>query len=284
MFQTSHPYASFHAAARCISGGPIYITDGPGKHDIDIIRQMTARTAQGNTVTLRPSLIGKTTEPYTGYEEERLLKVSNFNGLRGTGTSLLAVFNVSKRSIMELIPLKSFIEICRDKEYIVRAHTTGEISKILSGDSQSETSLVALDLPPRGWEILSAYPVRSIQHGNGDKKRLLKIVNLGLLGKMTGAVAVLSTEIKVPDGSFDKLRLTIRLKTLGVLGSPPPSGTESRASTNSRHRPLHVQPPQQNYQRQFLDLAPRSRHPTPHCEKEHEGAGATRGRHREGVG
>ncbi|KAI9768707.1 MAG: hypothetical protein M1840_004702 [Geoglossum simile] len=218
MFQTSHPYASFHAAARCISGGPIYITDGPGKHDVDIIRQMTACTARGNTAILRPSLIGKTTEPYTGFEEERLLKVGNFNGLRGTGTSLLAAFNVSQRSIMELIPLRNFLEICGNKEYIVRAHTTGEISKLLPGDSQSKPSLVAVNLPPRGWEILSAYPVRSIQHGSGDKKGLLKIVNLGLLGKMTGAVAALSTEIKIPDNSFDKLRLTIRLKALGVLG------------------------------------------------------------------
>ncbi|KAI9780128.1 MAG: hypothetical protein M1839_006965 [Geoglossum umbratile] len=218
MFQTLHPYASFHAAARCISGGPIYITDRPGKHNVDLIRQITARTSRGNTVILRPSLLGKTTEPYSGYEEERLLKVGNFNGVRGIGTSLLATFNVSQRSLIELIPLKSFPEICEDKEYIVRAHTTGEISEILPGDSSSKTSLVALDVPPRGWEFLSAYPVRSIQHGSGDRKEFLKIVNLGLLGKMTGAVAVLSTDIKTPDSSADKLRITIRLKALGVLG------------------------------------------------------------------
>src|SRR5271163_4632165 len=36
MFQTSHPYSGFHAAARCISGGPIYITDSPGQHNVSL--------------------------------------------------------------------------------------------------------------------------------------------------------------------------------------------------------------------------------------------------------
>jgi hypothetical protein len=219
MFQTSHPYASFHAAARCISGGPVYITDEPGKHDVDLISQISARTTRNNTVVLRPGLAGKTTEPYTAYEEERLLKVGNLTGREETGTSLLAVFNVSKRPIVELIPLRGFLGICGDKEYIVRAHRTGEISKILPGDSQSETSLVVLDLPPGGWEILSAYTLQTAHLGCGDNKQLLKIAILGLLGKMTGAVAVLKADITTRDSfSGGKLKIVVSLRALGKLG------------------------------------------------------------------
>jgi Raffinose synthase or seed imbibition protein Sip1 len=54
MFQTSHPYSSFHAAARCVSGGPIYITDTPGEHDLNLIAQITAENVRGQTVILRP--------------------------------------------------------------------------------------------------------------------------------------------------------------------------------------------------------------------------------------
>jgi hypothetical protein len=75
MFQTSHPWAGFHAAARCLSGGPIYITDSPGKHDVNLIKQMTARTPRGNTVILRPPIRGKTSQAYTSYDELRLLRI-----------------------------------------------------------------------------------------------------------------------------------------------------------------------------------------------------------------
>ncbi|KAH0561962.1 hypothetical protein GP486_003325 [Trichoglossum hirsutum] len=218
MFQTSHPYASFHAAARCISGGPVYITDEVGKHDVELISQMTARTARENTVILRPDLAGKTIEPYTSYDEERLLKVGNFASRGGTGTSLLAVFNVSNRSIVELIPLRNFLGICGDEEYIIRAHSTGEISKILPGDSQSETSLVVSDLSPRGWEIFSAYPLQIVQHGSGDNRESLKIATLGLLGKMTGAVAVLKSEVHAPNSSSGRLKIVVSLRALGKLG------------------------------------------------------------------
>ena len=75
MFQTEHPWAGFHAAARCLSGGPIYITDSPGKHDPDLIRQMTANTPRGSTVILRTPRFGKSSRAYIGYEEQKLLKI-----------------------------------------------------------------------------------------------------------------------------------------------------------------------------------------------------------------
>lgn len=80
MFQTVHDYSSFHAAARCVSGGPIYITDVPGEHDIDLINQMTGPTPRGKTVIFRPSVMGKTLDQYIDYDEEVLLKIGTYHG------------------------------------------------------------------------------------------------------------------------------------------------------------------------------------------------------------
>ncbi len=71
MFQTSHQYSAFHAAARCINGGPIYFTDTPGEHDINLINQITARNKE-NTIILRPR-VARTTYVYAGNKEKRLL-------------------------------------------------------------------------------------------------------------------------------------------------------------------------------------------------------------------
>lgn len=80
MFQTVHEYSSFHAAARCISGGPIYITDVPGKHDIALIDQMTGLTPRGKTIIFRPSVLGKSVDQYVGYDDNSLLKVGAYHG------------------------------------------------------------------------------------------------------------------------------------------------------------------------------------------------------------
>lgn len=80
MFQTAHDYSGFHAAARCVSGGPIYITDVPGDHNIRLLRQMTATTPLGQTVILRPSVLGKSVSAYASYEDDVLLKIASYNG------------------------------------------------------------------------------------------------------------------------------------------------------------------------------------------------------------
>lgn len=82
MFQTVHDFSGFHAAARCVSGGPIYITDVPGQHDVDLISQMTGLTTHGKTVIFRPSIVGRTIDQYVGYDDDRLLKVGAYHGMK----------------------------------------------------------------------------------------------------------------------------------------------------------------------------------------------------------
>ena len=217
MFQTSHPYSSFHAAGRCISGGPIYFTDEPGKHDVDLISQMTAQTTKGKTIILRPTVIGKTTAVYTAYEEERLLKVGTFTGDKSTGTGILGLFNVSHRVLSEFVNLNAFPGVQVGEEYIVRGHTTGEISSVIKVDDKA--AVVSLEVEVKGWEILSAYRLRSftLGQGQGAERSGLKVAVLGLLGKMTGAAAVLNSDMQV-DGN-GRLRIKSSIKALGVLGA-----------------------------------------------------------------
>ena len=219
MFQTSHEYSSFHAAARCVSGGPIYITDEPGKHDVDLIRQMTAFDVKARTIILRPSNIGKTIASgvYTAYEEERLLKVGTYHGHSGTGTGILGIFNVSQRPVSELILLHEFSGLEGGTEYVVRAHTTGEISPPMKeGD---KLPLVSLELQPKSWEILSSYPLHPVKLYSelGSKSRTANVAILGLLGKMTGAAAILGSDVSVEE-TKQRLHIKVVLKALGVLG------------------------------------------------------------------
>ena len=216
MFQTSHPYSSFHAAGRCVSGGPIYFTDEPGQHNLDLIAQMTARTIQDKTIILRPSVIGKTVNIYTGYEEEKLLKVGTFTGGVG-GTGILALFNVSERRLAELVNINAFPGVESGKEYVVKTHTTGEITHPMK--LSSETPVISLEVEVKGYEILSAYPLLALP---GPTKTIssdspaTKVAVLGLLGKMTGAAAVVRSQTRLEESG--RLRVELALKALGRLG------------------------------------------------------------------
>ena len=216
MFQTSHDYSSFHAAGRCVSGGPIYITDSPGEHNLDLIAEMTATTTRGKTIVLRPSNFGKTVNVYTAYEEERLLNVGTYTGGAGTGTAILALFNVSQRSLAELVNISAFPGVEKGEEYVVRAHTSGELSNTLT--LGGHTPVVSLEVAVKGYEILSAYPLRSftLSGSTGLSSSATKVAVLGLLGKMTGAAAVTGSKMQMEDNG--RLKIDVSLKALGVLG------------------------------------------------------------------
>ena len=216
MFQTAHDFSSFHAAARCISGGPIYITDEPGKHDINLIRQMTAQTNQGVTVTLRPSTVARTisTGVYTAYEEPRLLKVGSYHGHSETGVGILGVFNVTKSTLLDFVALHEFRGVLEGKRYIIRAHSTEDMSEPMALEDQMP--LISLSLKQREWEILTCYPLETASSKEGQK---VDIAPLGLLGKMTGAAAMVQYAIDAEKGT--RMQLQVVTKALGNLGKRP---------------------------------------------------------------
>jgi len=219
MFQTDHEWAYYHAAARCISGGPIYITDYPAKHDKSVINQMTAKTTSGTTVILRPQRLGKASKVYSSYSEPKLLKIDTYNGPARTGTSIVGVFNVSQQSLSELVSLTDFpgTEV---GDYIVRSHILERTSRPMQ--RSGEKSFVQVELDVKGYDILTAYPIRTLH----TLVHTIRVANLGLLSKMTGAAAIVSEQIypaaENSQSSFEeqsrRARVWTSLKALGIWG------------------------------------------------------------------
>lgn len=261
MFQTSHPYSSFHAAARCVSGGPVYFTDEPGKHDVELINQMTARTPRGNLVTLRPDVVGKTINAYVGYDEECMLKVGTYVGAQGTGTGILGVFNVSKRPLAEFVALSDFPGVMRGEEYVVRAHKTGEVSGIMR--PYDVMALASLELEVKSWEILSSYPVQAftLRGSRGIKRGATKVAVLGLLGKMTGAAAVVKSDMDIAENG--RLKVFTSLKALGILGKVLQFQNRGLDVANRIIRHLHFRSRKALHPGRFPNYHARESHPFP---------------------
>lgn len=224
MFQTGGgEYAGFHAAARCVSGGPVYITDVPGQHDVGLIRQMTGLTPRGRTVVFRPSVLGRTMDAYNAYEDPALLKIGAYHGRAGTGASIVGVFNVSKaaasRPLTELIPLARFPGVVPSARYVVRSHASGRAAPPL--EAGAAASLIAVSLPARGYDVLCAFPLTAFASRTRGE---VLVANLGLVGQMTGCAAVLSTVFDLRDNG--RMLIEATLKGLGILGEFVPRSLE----------------------------------------------------------
>ncbi|CAG7891989.1 unnamed protein product [Brassica rapa] len=89
MFHSVHPAAEYHASARAISGGPIYVSDAPGKHNFDLLRKLVLPDGS----ILRARLPGRPTQDCLFADPARdgisLLKIWNMNKYTG----VLGVYN-----------------------------------------------------------------------------------------------------------------------------------------------------------------------------------------------
>ncbi|KAL3623976.1 putative galactinol--sucrose galactosyltransferase 6 [Castilleja foliolosa] len=89
MFHSLHPAAEYHGSARAISGGPVYVSDAPGKHNFDLLRKLVLPDGS----ILRASLPGRPTKDCLFTDPARdgvsLLKIWNMNKYTG----VLGVYN-----------------------------------------------------------------------------------------------------------------------------------------------------------------------------------------------
>ena len=217
MFQTDHPYSGFHAASRCISGGPIYITDTPGEHNVGLIKEMCAKNARGQTVVLRPSTVGKTVGIYDNYNEKHILRIGAYDGKSDVGTGMLGVFNISNHETTFLLPITDILGVKKglnegEKKWIVRSHASRRLTRSIRPTLPvSADMLVQETLAVRGYDIWTALPVHRFCVHEQD----VEVAVIGLLGKMTGACAIIDSTIK---NEGERLKIGVQLKALGVLG------------------------------------------------------------------
>ncbi|KAI7728561.1 hypothetical protein M8C21_001079 [Ambrosia artemisiifolia] len=100
MFHSLHPAAEYHASARAISGGPIYVSDAPGKHNFDLLKKLVLPDGS----VLRARLPGRPTKDCLFADPTRdgvsMLKIWNMNkytGVIGVYNCQGAAWNTNER-------------------------------------------------------------------------------------------------------------------------------------------------------------------------------------------
>lgn len=266
MFQTVHAFSAFHAAARCLSGGPIYITDKPGRHDTRLIEQMTARNGE-KTMILRTSGVGRAVSVYSEHAERRFCKVGvdheifvthasggNKSGkekIQKAAISILGIFNMSLQTRTELIPLADFFTFTiptstlETQSFVLHSHSLNTLSNQLT--VSSSTQLIPITLLERGFEILTLHPIHTVIENISETETMIaKVAVLGLVNpktttsdkknekqpKFTGCAAVRHIEFSTSRKRQGKLIISTHLKVLSdTLGLwVQKSGTKTEES------------------------------------------------------
>lgn len=153
MFQTAHKHSVFHAVARALSGGPIYVSDKPGKHNFELIKKLIYRDGLLNRPLRCPQ--PALPSPACLYQDPQLsntlLKI--FNHVNGIG--LLGIFNCSQREGMleDTVTLQDIPVLQRDRRHAVWQHFAKQLV-VISGAQTVACSLASMDC-----ELLTAVPV-----------------------------------------------------------------------------------------------------------------------------
>ena len=168
MFQTHGPCPAFHAAARALSGGPVYVCDYPGKQDFTLLKKLalsdgTALRCQTPALVCEDSL-------FTNVEHEaKPLKIYNHND----DILLLGLFHCQNST--EAMTAHYRISDHPDAQtgdYACYSHQAQALTVCKRGHKQTCT------LAPADFEIVTCSPIHQ------------GIAALGLLDKYNGSAAI----------------------------------------------------------------------------------------------
>lgn len=150
MFQSAHPHGAFHAAARAVSGGPVYVSDGIGQHDAAVLRSLVL--SDGSVLRAdepgRPSPEVLMRDPTT---EPVLLKVFNRN--RDCGVLGLFHANPCPERLAATVSLADVPVLSAQWSYAAWSHRSQQLWRC---DLQPD---VTVTLAPAEWDIVSFAPI-----------------------------------------------------------------------------------------------------------------------------
>ncbi len=170
MFQSHSTTAEFHAAARAISGGPVYVSDYPGKQNFDILNALVL--SDGTTLRCKtPALPARDSLFADPCKNKTPLKLFNLTACGG----VLAMFNCYEKEEPVLCRFSSSdIEGLIGETFAVYSFKNKTLTRMES------TDISELEIPANEFEILSFMPIHN------------DLAPLGLLDKYNGSAAVIS--------------------------------------------------------------------------------------------
>lgn len=154
MFQSGHKSGAFHAAARAISGGPVYTTEVIGTEDKEVLKKLMTSTGR----LPRSKDVGRVcteslfTDPA---KNKKAVKIFNTNLIGG----VVGVFNCSfnpEKSVSVTEKIKSTdIENRLGDEFAVYRYSTGELSL------KSKSQAIPVELYELGFDLFTYVPVKN---------------------------------------------------------------------------------------------------------------------------
>ncbi len=226
MFQSAHPFASLHAAARAISGGPVYVSDKIGAHDAALLRKLvlTDGSILRADFPARPTLDCLFVDPTC---EPALLKIFNLNG----DCAVVGLFNVAMGLGVQQgsVAPSDIPALSQTQEYVAWAHCNERFWHC-SADKE------IFELGETEWEIVSFAPI--------EKTGEIKFAAIGLVDKFNSTRAIVRREW---DG--DVCRVTLRDGGTFLSWSPQPptallcNGLATTFTYDAASGCLQAQPP-----------------------------------------
>ncbi|CAH9107098.1 unnamed protein product [Cuscuta europaea] len=226
MFHSLHPAAEYHGSARAISGGPVYVSDAPGKHDFDLLKKLVLPDGS----VLRAHLPGRPTKDCLFSDPTRdgisLLKIWNMN----KHTGVLGVYNCQGAAWDVVEKKNTFHET---KSEPITGHVRGRdvhlISEAASDDSNwngdcaiysfKEGKLTVLvngaalpvSLKVLEHEIFTITPIKELVHG-------LRFAPLGLIDMFNAGGAIEELKYEMKSGAEMGV-VTVDVKGCGRFGA-----------------------------------------------------------------
>lgn len=157
MFQSGHAMGAYHAAARAVSGSPIYVSDKPDQHSAEILRKLVIHDG----TILRCLDIGRPTVDCLFRDPTReavLLKIFNRNQFGWVVGAFNARYHADERQRMAIAGKVSPSDVpgIEGDDFVGYGHQSGLLMRM------PKKGRVSLTLGELSFEVVSLAPV---QHG-----------------------------------------------------------------------------------------------------------------------
>ncbi len=154
MFQSGHAAGDYHAAARALSGGPVYSTEEIGTENKEVLNKLMS--SDGRILRcIEPGRVCRESIFTDPTREKKLLKLYNSNRYNYVVGAFNCYYNESENTIIQGTAGISDIPGIDDGDYVTYLYSTGELAP-LTGDEKIGISLGQLE-----YDILTFAPVHN---------------------------------------------------------------------------------------------------------------------------